>query len=169
MRNSKLLLLFLALSLLALTSGCHQDSSQSKSIISNQGKAEDAIKAWMQSSNEYPKYKPIVFGELTPRYQQSSITLPLVHRLEMEKAKEKSEINQRLIDSLEIEIERHQVVLLGYLLPHRYEKTNIAGEIFQEELLFFLDTSLRVASALSPESFDFILDERVFFQLDPTP
>lgn len=169
MRHLRLLLLLFAFPLLTLTISCYQDSGQSKSITSKQGKAEDAIRAWMQSSNEYPKYKPIVFGELTPRYHQSSITVSLVHLLEMEKAKEKGEASPKLIDSLELEIEKHQKILLGYLLPHRYEKTNIAGEVFQEELLFFLDTSLRVASALSPESFDFILDEKVFFQLDPTP
>jgi hypothetical protein len=42
----------------------------------------------------------------------------------------------------------------------------MAGETINRELLFFLDTTLKVASALPPESFDYILDEKVFFRPD---
>jgi hypothetical protein len=63
-------------------------------------------------------------------------------------------------------MEQNKGTLLGYIIPHKFEETNIAGETFNRELLFFVDTSFKVASALTPESFDYILDERVFFKPD---
>ena len=122
--------------------------------------AEEAIKAWMIRTNEYPHYKPVVFGELSPRYIRNSETLPLLVAI----MNEDSLQTKLQVDSLKLELERIEGGLLGYLLVHKFQDVNIAGETLNHELLFFLDTSLRVASALPPESFDQILDERIFFR-----
>lgn len=128
--------------------------------------AEEAVKAWMIKSNDYPHYKPVVFGDLTPRYEKSTRTLQLSIEIANEEAIRNTADNKHKLDSLKAEIAKYKSDMLGYLLPHKFQEQNMAGEIINRELLFFLDTSLRVASALPPESFDYILDEKVFFRPD---
>jgi hypothetical protein len=128
--------------------------------------AEDAIKSWMLTSKEYPHYKPVVFGDLAPRYEKSNRTLLLTIQIAEEEILSQANGDKQKLDSLKNEIEKYKGDLLGYLIPHKFTEKNLAGETLTKELLFFLDTTLRIASVLSPESFDFIMDERVFFRLD---
>jgi hypothetical protein len=165
-RNKSIAILSLVL-LSAFVISCKSpNKSDTKPIQTKQEKAEDAIRTWIQKSNEYPHYKPIVFGELTPRYQRSDRTLNLSIQISEEEEAIKKSGNRQRLDSLKLELEKHKADMLGYLLPHKFQEKNMAGEKITRELLFFLDTSLRVASALTPESFDHILDEKVFFKLD---
>jgi hypothetical protein len=159
--------LLLAL-LLVLFSSCNgvRQPEQKAPIVAKQEMAEEAVKAWMIKSNEYPHYKPVVFGDLTPRYERSSRTLQLAIEIANEEALTATADNKHKLDSLKAEIAKYKADMLGYLLPHKFQEQNMAGEIINRELLFFLDTSLRVASALPPESFDYILDEKVFFRPD---
>jgi len=152
--------------LIIIGTSCQREKDQAKKPITKQQIAEDAIKTWMINSKEYPHYKPIVFGDLTPRYEKSSRTLQLSIEIGDEEAKTQAEQNEQRLDSLKNELNKYQGDLLGYIIPHKFQEKNIAGETLSRELLFFLDTTLRVASALSPESFDYILDEKVFFRLD---
>jgi len=154
--------------LLALFNSCNgvRQPEQKAPIVVKQEIAEEAVKAWMIKSNEYPHYKPIVFGDLTPRYERSSRTLQLTIEIANEEAITATADNKHKLDSLKTEIAKYKADMLGYLLPHKFQEQNMAGEIINRELLFFLDTSLRVASALPPESFDYILDEKVFFRPD---
>ncbi|MFP4555694.1 MAG: hypothetical protein ACLFNU_02380 [Bacteroidales bacterium] len=147
--------------------GCKSQKSDKDQTLTKQHKAEDAIKEWMLKSNEFPHYKPIVFGDLTPRYERSSRTLQLSTQISEEEARSKETGDTEELDSLRAIMERSKGNLLGYILPHKFQETNLAGETLNQELLFFLDTSLRVASVMEPESFDHILDENVFFELDP--
>jgi hypothetical protein len=128
--------------------------------------AEEAIRSWMLNSNEHPHYKPVVFGDITPRYEKSNRTLQLSIQISEEQARSITTGNTEKLDSLMTEIEKYRGDLLGYLIPHKFAEKNLAGETLTKELLFFLDTALRVASVLSPESFDYIMDEKVFFRLD---
>lgn len=156
----------LAITLMLTTISCHRDAETINKIITKQQIAEDAIKKWMISSKDYPHYKPIVFGDLTPRYEKSASTLQLSILIGEEEAKPNKERNTLRLDSLKNELNKYKGYLLGYIIPHKFQEKNIAGETLSQELLFFLDTTLTVASALSPESFDYILDEKVFFRLD---
>lgn len=145
---------------------CQRVAETSNKNITKQQIAEDAIKNWMISGQEYPHYKPIVFGDLTPRYEKSASTLNLSILIGEEEDKSDEERNVQRLDSLRNELNKHTGYLLGYIIPHKFQEKNIAGETLTQELLFFLDTALRIASAISPESFDYILDEKVFFRLD---
>lgn len=150
-----------------LLAGCNTQKSEDTQPLTKQQRAEDAIKEWMFKSNEYPHYKPIVFGDLTPRYERSNRTLQLLIQIGEEEARSKETGNTERLDSLRAIMERNKGNLLGYILPHKFQEKNLGGETLNQELLFFLDTSLRVASVMEPESFDHILDETVFYELDP--
>jgi hypothetical protein len=165
--TSKHSILFLTAFTLILF-GCNgvEKQVQQNKIVDKQEIAEEAVKTWMIQSNEYPHYKPVVFGDLTPRYERSSRTLQLTIEIANEEAISKTNGNKQRLDSLKSEIAKYRNDLLGYLLPHKFQELNMAGETINRELLFFLDTTLKVASALPPESFDYILDEKVFFRPD---
>ena len=160
-------ILFAAFSL-SIVVACNTNSqpAQDDKVGTQQEIAEEAIKEWMIKTNEYPHYKPVVFGDLTPRYEMSSRTLPISIEIANEEELSKTTGDTRKLDSLKAEIAKYKGDLLGYLLPHKFQEVNMAGETINRELLFFLDTTLNVASALPPESFDYILDEKVFFRPD---
>lgn len=164
---SKHSILFLAVFTFILF-GCNGggEQVQQDKIVDKQEIAEEAVKTWMIQSNEYPHYKPVVFGDLTPRYERSSRTLQLTIEIANEEAISNASGDKQRLDSLKSEIAKYRKDLLGYLLPHKFQELNMAGETINRELLFFLDTTLSVASALPPESFDYILDEKVFFRPD---
>lgn len=165
--RSRITILITSIILVYGSIGCtSKPPKQDKVLQSKQEIAEDAIKKWMIKSNEYPHYKAIVFGDLTPRYHKTSQTLQLSIQIADELEASKLSGDKHKLDSLNAEIAKYKGDLMGYLIPHKFQETNIAGETINRELLFFMDTSLRVASALPPESFDFILDERVFFRPD---
>jgi hypothetical protein len=164
--KSSFILFLLALLIVGFT-GCKSDKAKSDHTpLNNQEIAEEAIKTWITRSNEYPHYKPIVFGDLTPRYNRSSNTLSLSIQIADEEDISRKTGDTKKLDSLRNEIAKHKRDLMGYLIPHKFQEMNMAGETIIRELLFFLDTNLRIASALPPESFDFILDESIFFRPD---
>jgi hypothetical protein len=159
--------LFILLVVLAIAFSCSSPKTEGSSHeYTKQERAEDAIKSWMLSSKEYPHYKPVVFGDITARYEKSNRTLLLSIQIAEEEELSKATGDKQRLDSLKNEIEKYRGDLLGYLIPHKFTEKNLAGETLTKELLFFLDTALRVASVLSPESFDYIMDERVFFRPD---
>lgn len=162
MRTTRIVLLVFA-SILILS--CKEaKKSDSKLEVTPQQKAEDAIKSWMLTSNEHPHYKPIVFGDVTPRYERTDRSLQLSMQVDEEKAKNPDGSSK--LDSLQNLLNQNQGNLLGYIVLHKYNTTNMAGETFSLENLFFLDTAFRVASVLNPESFDMILNEKPFFRPD---
>ncbi len=155
---------FVVFVLLTSLLGCKGGKTEAENPLSEKQEiAEEAIKAWIIRTNEYPHYKPVVFGELSARYARNSRTLPLLVAI---MNNEDSLQDKSRADSLKRELDHIEGSLLGYLLVHKFQDLNIAGETLHHELLFFLDTNLRVASALPPESFDHILDERIFFRPD---
>ncbi|MDD2197140.1 MAG: hypothetical protein PHE03_05250 [Bacteroidales bacterium] len=166
MMLKKTVFVLLTTSFIFTAISCQRTSETSQQNITKQQIAEDAIKNWMISGTDYPHYKPIVFGDLTPRYEKSASTLNLSILIAEEEDKSDKERNAPRLDSLKNELNKQKGYLLGYIIPHKFQEKNIAGETLSQELLFFLDTALRVASALSPESFDYILNEEVFFRLD---
>lgn len=165
--KARVILSLILLSALVLSMpNCKNKPAEVKILRTKQEIAEDNIKTWMIKSNEYPHYKPIVFGDLNPHYYKSSKTLHLSIEIADEVEASKLSANKHTLDSLYTEISKYKGDFLGYLIPHKFQETNIAGETINLELLFFLDTTLRITSALPPESFDYILDERVFFRPD---
>jgi hypothetical protein len=154
---------------ISLTACKKQQKTESGFVPTKQQIAEDAIKAWMINSKEYPHYRAVVFGDLTPRYLRTNRTLQLTIQISEEEIHSQQTGNTQRLDSLKAIMERHKGDMLGYIIAHKFQEINIAGETINRELLFFLDTSLRIASVLNPESFDYILDEKVFFRLDSVP
>ncbi len=163
--NSKTILITIIFALSIV--GCKgPQPSENEFTATKQQKAEEAIKSWMQNSKDYAYYKPVVFGDLSPRYEKTDLTLQLSIEIGEEEVISKETGNTQKLDSLRNLMEKYKGNLLGYILPHKFQETNLAGETLNRELLFFLDTTFRVASALTPESFDYILDEKVFFRPD---
>lgn len=132
-----------------------------------QHKAEDAIRVWMLDNKDYGHYKPIVFGDINSRYERSDRTVQLLSLIDQEEQISVETGNYAKVDSLKVLLENNKGLLLGYIMLHKFESTNLAGETTTKECLFFLDTTLRVASVLSPESFDMIMTEKLFYRLDP--
>jgi hypothetical protein len=156
--------LIVSLMILAVVSCKGPQKPEEGFVPTKQQKAEDAIKSWMLKSNEYPYYKPIVFGELTPRYERTDRVFQISMLVQEEMAK--SPEGSARLDSLKNLQNQDQGNLLGYIILHKYSTKNMAGEIINNENLFFLDSSFRVASVLNPESFDMILNEKPFYKLD---
>ena len=140
--------------------------SEKKEITSTpQSKAEESILSWMDyNKEEYPKYKPLGFGEVTARFERTDRTIQLNDLIEVEKAKPNA--SQQKLDSLKDLLAKNKGLFLGYIIKHKYETTSIAGEVFKDEKLFFLDTSFRVLTILNPDAFDMILDEKLIFRPD---
>ena len=125
--------------------------------------AKESITKWVENNaSDYPHYKSIEFGELVPRYERTDRTLQLNDLIAQEQAK--SEINQKKLDSLKTLLESNKGLLMGYTIIHKYQTTNLAGEVINNELLFFLDSTFRVASILDPESYDLSLDPKSLFK-----
>lgn len=131
-------------------------------------KASESITNWMTDNpDEYPMYKSLAFGELTPRYERTDRTLQLNDLIENEKSKEV--VNQKKLDSLLNLLESNKGLLMGYTILHKYQITNVAGETIENECLFFLDSTFRIASILNPDSYDLILDPKIIFRPDSVP
>lgn len=147
-----------------LLSGCNTPKKQE---ITNtpQEKAKESILKWIDNNkDEYPKYQPIKFGEITARYERTDRTSQLVDLIEYEKAK--PAIDNEKLDSLKELLNNNRGLLLGYTLQHSFQTTSNTGEILKHESLFFLDTSFRIAAILKPEDFDNILDQKLIFKPD---
>ena len=162
MRSTKSIILLIIL--LAAFSCKGPQKPDNGFVPTKQQRAEDAIKSWMLKSKEHPFYKPIVFGDITPRYERTNRSFQLNALVEEELVR--SPEGSAKLDSLKNLQNENQGNLLGYIIIHKYSTTNMAGETFNNESLFFLDTAFRVASVLNPESFDMILNERPFYRLD---
>ena len=143
---------------------CKEVKKEESFTPTKQQRAEDAIKNWMLKSNEYPYYTPIVFGDVTPRFERTDRAFQL-SMLVAEELSQNPDGSARL-DSLKKLQNENPGDLLGYIILHKYTTKNIAGEVINNENLFFLDTTFRVASVLNPESFDMILNEKPFYRLD---
>jgi hypothetical protein len=168
MKAKKSFLVILCLLIISGLFSCKGPKQDSNEFTpTKQQKAEDAIKSWMFENNEYPHYKPIVFGDINARYERSDRTLQLMTMIEQEEALSKEEGNTEKLDSLKTLLNSNLGELLGYIMLHKFQSADLAGEPLEMECLFFLDTTFRVASVLSPESFDLILTEKVFFRIDP--
>jgi len=131
-----------------------------------QQRAEDTIKSWMFENNEYPHYKPIVFGEINARYERHDRTFQLMSMIEREEAAGKDDGSTDVRDSLKVLLEENLGELLGYTMLHKFNMDNLAGDMVEMECLFLLDTTFRVASVLKPEEFDLILTEKVFYRVE---
>ncbi|MGE0077379.1 MAG: hypothetical protein AB7S48_05920 [Bacteroidales bacterium] len=130
-------------------------------------KAQESINAWMVSKiNEYPNYKPVGFGELTPRYQKSNRTYQLYNLIEEEKSK--STPNKKTIDSLENLLNSNKGEFLGYTIMHKYQTKSMAGETVENENLFFLDSLYRIITILNSDAYDQIMDEKLIFRQELT-
>jgi hypothetical protein len=160
---------FCAIFTLLLLASCtnNNEKSQEENFVPTpQQQAEDAIKTWMFNNPEYSQYKPIVFGDLTPRFDRNSRTLQLSIQIGEEEAVSKETGEKDRLDSLKRIMYKNKSDMLGFIILHKFQEINLAGEIEVKERLFFLDTAFRVATVLTPESFDYILNERVFYRLD---
>jgi hypothetical protein len=150
--------------LIAIAS-CNQkpkDEQQSKNT--KQDLAVSAIEKWMQGNTDYEGYKPIEFGEINPRFERTARSMQLESLIYEEIALNPN--GSEKLDSLKNIQQNNMGNLMGYIILHKYETSNIAGEKFANESLFFLDTVFRVATVLNPEAFDQILIERHVFRLD---
>lgn len=146
---------------------CKSTTTDQPAKLNNQQKAEDAINSWMLENVEYPHYRPIVFGDLTARYERTNKSFQLATQIYEQEIIIKETGDTRQLDSLKRVLESNKGNLLGYIMLHKFQTTNLAGEVQTIERLFFLDSTLCVASELSPESFDLIMTEKVFYRIDP--
>ena len=134
-----------------------------KDNASPSDKAKESINGWMASkTNDYPNYKSVRFGELTPRYQRNSRTYQLYNLIEEEKAK--SIPNQQTVDSLQRLLNSNKGEFLGYTIIHYYQTKSVAGEIIENENLFFLDSLFRIITILNADAYDQIMDEKLIFR-----
>jgi len=127
--------------------------------------AKESIAYWVENNaDEYPYYKLVEFGDVTPRYLRTDRTIQLNDLIAQEQAK--AEVDQKKLDSLNNLLESNKGLLMGYTIIHKYQTTNLAGEVLNNELLFFLDSTFRVASILDPEAFDLSLDPKSLFEFE---
>lgn len=150
--------------LIALVSCTQKPKDEQQNKNTKQDLAVSAIEKWMQGNSDYEGYKPIEFGEINPRFERTPRSMQVESLIEVELA-----INpdgSEKLDSLKNIQLNNMGNLMGYIILHKYETSNIAGEKFVNESLFFLDTTFRVATVLNPEAFDQILIERHVFRLD---
>ncbi len=150
--------------LLALASCTQRAKDEQQSKNTKQEIAVTAIEEWMQGNTDYEGYKPIEFGEINPRFERTARSMQLASLIEEELALNPD--GSEKLDSLKNIQQSNMGNLMGYIVLHKYETSNISGEKFVNESLFFLDTAFRVATVLNPEAFDQILIERHVFRLD---
>lgn len=154
------ILVLLASALIGL-SACNTSSKKSEATPSD--KAKESIDKWMGSKpSEYPNYKPVDFGELTPRYQRSNKTYHLYNLIEEEKAK--ANPSQERLDSLSDLLDQNKGEFLGYTILHKYLIKNNTGEIIENENLFFLDSVFRIITILNADAYDQIMNEKLIFR-----
>lgn len=154
-------LLVLATISLAIIVACNKTSKKEEK--SSTEKATESINGWMVSkTNEYPNYKAIEYGELTPRYQESNRTYQLYNLIEEEKSKQNP--NTNTIDSLENLLNSNKGEFLGYTMIHKYQTKSVAGELIENENLFFLDSLFRIITILNADAYDQIMDEKLIFR-----
>lgn len=139
-----------------------KDEQQFKNT--KQDRAVSAIEKWMQGNTDYEGYKSIEFGELNPRFERTARSMQVESLIEEELAINPN--GSEKLDSLKNIQQNNMGNLMGYMVLHKYETSNNAGEKFVNESLFFLDTVFRVATVLNPEAFEQILIERHVFRLD---
>lgn len=168
-KPKKLLLILFGLPILAFQLSCSNASSVADkkpvSIALLQEKAKVSINSWVRKHPEdFVKYKPIAFEDFTARYERTELTHYLSDRIEEEKAK--SAINQHRLDSLKALLDKNKGILMGYTIVHKYQTKNLAGEVLKHEDLVFLDTTFHVATILSPDAYDMILDLKLIFKQD---
>ncbi|MGD9977805.1 MAG: hypothetical protein AB7S54_07710 [Bacteroidales bacterium] len=134
-----------------------------KEIMTPADKAKESINTWMVSNKaEYPDYKSIEFGALTPRYQRTSRAYQLSNLMEQEKAKPTP--NQGTLDSLDRLLNSNKGEFLGYTITHKYQTKTLAGEMLESENLFFLDSLFRIITILNADAYDQIMDEKLIFR-----
>lgn len=139
------------------------NKSSKKEEKTSKEKATESINGWMVSkTNEYPSYKALEYGELTPRYQKSNRTYQLYNLIEEEKSKQNP--NKNAIDSLENLLNSNKGEFLGYTIIHKYQTKSVAGEIIENENLFFLDSLFRIITILNADAYDQIMDEKLIFR-----
>ncbi len=154
-------LLVVALLSVFIVISCNKSSKNDKK--SNTEKAKESINGWMiNKTSEYPNYKSVEFGELTPRFQKSNRTYQLYNLIEEEKSK--ATPNQNTIDSLETLLNSNMGEFLGYTMIHKYNTKSIAGEVIENENLFFLDSLFRIITILNADAYDQIMDEKLIFR-----
>lgn len=154
-------LLIVALLSIFIVFSCNKSSKKEEK--SHTEKATESISGWMVSkTNEYPDYKSVEFGELTPRFQKSNRTYQLYNLIEEEKSKETP--NQKTIDSLETLLNSNMGEFLGYTIIHKYNTKSVAGETILNENLFFLDSLFRIITILNADAYDQIMDEKLIFR-----
>lgn len=156
----KNILVLLVLGVIGLLA-CNTSSQKNEATPTD--KAQKSIDNWMASKpTEYPNYKAIDFGELTPRYQRSNKTYHLYNLIEEEKAK--SNPSQEKLDSLSNLLEQNKGEFLGYTILHKYLIKNNTGEIIESENLFFLDSVFRIITILNADAYDQIMNEKLIFR-----
>ena len=152
-------------SLLIVQLSCSNAPKKKVDNSTLQEKAKVSINSWVRKHpEEYKKYKPISFDDFTARYERTELTHYLTDRIEEEQAK--PVINKHVLDSLKSLLENNKGLLMGYTIIHKYHTKNVAGEIIKHEELVFLDTTFRVATILSPDAYDMILDQKIIFRPD---
>jgi hypothetical protein len=150
--------------ILLATWSCKQSPHEKQAQDTKQATAVKAIEKWMQGNSDYEVYKPLEFGEVNPRFERTARSMQIEGFIEEEFALHPE--GSKKLDSLKSLKMRNMGNLMGYIVLHKYETSNIAGEKLQNESLFFLDTAFRVATVLKPDAFDQILIERHIFRLD---
>ncbi len=159
------LIVLLGLPILMLLISCETKIEKKPANISLQEKAKVSISNWVRKHpNEYKKYKPISFEDFTTRYERTEMTNYLSDRIEMEQAKKVK--NKHVIDSLKTLLEKNKGLLMGYTIIHKYQTKTSEREVVKHEELVFLDSMFRVATILSPDAYDMILDQKIIFLPD---
>lgn len=164
LRNS--LFYLIGLSGLVFQLSCKNAAEKKPTDISVlQEKAKVSINNWVRKHpEEFVKYKPIAFEGFTARYERTELTHYLSDKVEEELAK--PVINKHRVDSLKTLLEKNKGILMGYTILHKYHTKNIAGEVIKHEDLVFLDTTFHVATILSPDAYDMIMDLKLIFKPD---
>ena len=164
--STKVLVLLIGLPILASQLSCNKVAERKPADISVlQEKAKVSVNNWVRKHpDEFIKYKPISFEGFTARYERTEMTSYLSDKMEEELAKPK--INQHRIDSLKILLEKNKGILMGYTILHKYQTKTIAGEVVKHEDLVFLDSTFHVATILSPDAYDMIMDLKLIFRPD---
>jgi hypothetical protein len=161
----KLRILLIGLALIILQLSCSEEKKKNIATLSLQEKAKVSINNWVRKHpEEYKKYRPISFEEFTVRYERTELTHYLSDKIEFEQAK--PVINKHRLDSLKALLDKNKGLLMGYTIIHKYQTKNVAGETIKQEELVFLDSVFHVATILSPDAYDMILDQKIIFRPD---
>lgn len=164
--SKKVLTLLIGLPILVFLLSCNKTVEKKPVDISVlQEKAKVSINNWVRKHpEEFAKYKPISFEGFTARYERTEMTSYLSDKVEEEMAK--PSVNQQRIDSLKILLEKNKGILMGYTILHKYQTKSVTGEIIKHEDLVFLDSTFHVATILSPDAYDMIMDFKLIFRPD---